>query len=245
MRLDDLEILEDSLFEKIALYRQLKTNLAGSALRFEVLEGASFHRVKLLNLTLWQPTSNLELLSSAQIPADVVAHVAWHRAGAGIIGATSADALLLTESIASAFDVYLVGRLLALSAESEFLETQVAAMAEMGMDEGLSDEDFEALLHACATTPEQGFETLRALLFDTARALVDATSASDAHAVLAAQCEGNPFGPLIHHFELSNWALYCRAYGRIERDPVAVALHEELRGDKRSLETLAERWLSV
>ena len=67
--------------------------------------------------------------------ADVVAHAAWHylaaRALAPAAGRSlSVDALFLGEAIASAFDVYLVGRLLGHAPRSTFLETQVPAMAE-------------------------------------------------------------------------------------------------------------------
>ena len=69
-------------------------------------------------------------------------------------GAQSAEALFLGEAIASAFDVYLVGRLLGHAPDSSFLETQVPAMAEAAQAAGLPDEELEAMLDGIAADPE-------------------------------------------------------------------------------------------
>ena len=58
----------------------------------------------------------------------------------------SAGALFLAESIASAFDLYLVGRLLPNAPECDFVTTQVPLMAECAGDAGLPEPAFSALL---------------------------------------------------------------------------------------------------
>src|SRR6202012_2696764 len=107
-------------------------------------------RVLFLNLTFWDPGEQGDVLASDVIPADVVTHVAWHhlaRRALDKVGAgTSADALLLGEAIASAFDLHLVGRLLGHAPDAQFLETQVPAMAEVAEAAGLDEAGFEALL---------------------------------------------------------------------------------------------------
>jgi hypothetical protein len=112
-------------------------------------------RALLLNLTFWAADSGGDVLVDDRIEADVVAHAAWHhlsaRALAHDLGAPpgpppSVDALFLGEAIASAFDVYLVGRLLGHAPQSTFLETQVPAMALAASAAGLSEDEFERRL---------------------------------------------------------------------------------------------------
>src|SRR4029079_9066859 len=133
----------------------------------------------LLNLTFWGADAGGDILESDALPADVVAHAAWHHLTAKALGATSADALFLGEAIASAFDVYLVGRLLGHAPRSTFLATQVPAMAESAMAGGLEEDAFEALLGDLAASPERAFAELRELLFDASRALFACSTAED------------------------------------------------------------------
>src|SRR5262249_32370870 len=132
---------------------------------------ARWDRILFLNLTFWSAAEPVELLVDAHVSADVVMHAAWHhltrralaRAAPG--RAPSADALFFGESIASAFDLYLVGRLLGHAPDSDFLRTQVPAMAEAAEAAGMRDHAFELLLESCADDPDRAFEDLRTLLF--------------------------------------------------------------------------------
>ena len=123
-----------------------------------------------------------------------------------------ADAFFLGESIASAFDIYLVGRLLGHAPDSEFLEGVVPAMAEVAEDAGMGDAAFDALLQSVADDPDRAFADLRDLLFDTTTALVQCDDIAGAAAVLA-KSAGRRFGPLLHYFEVANWTLFARARG--------------------------------
>jgi hypothetical protein len=165
---------------------------------------------------------------------------------------TTADGLFLGESIASAFDLYLVGRLLGHSPDAEFLETQVPAMAEAAEAAGLSEEGFEALLASIAGDPERAFEDLRELLFDAVSALFTCRGIDEAAATLD-RLEEHRFAPLLHHYELSNWILYARAYapgspGDLAPDPRVCdprvrAIDAALRSAPVSLDWLEERWV--
>jgi hypothetical protein len=248
--LDDLHIEDERSFRHVGLYDELKQALRRDGYRFRVPEGApvSWDRVVFLNLTFWDLGEQGDVLSTAAIPADVITHVAWHhlarkaleRAGAGV----SADALFFGEAIASAFDMYLVGRLLGHAPDAQFLETQVPAMAEVAAAAGLSDEAFEALLQGIAADPERAFEELRQLLFDAATALVAARGVDEAAAVLG-RFDGHRFGALLHHYEMSNWVLYARAYASEARapDPAVRALDAALRAAPVSLGWLEREWL--
>lgn len=248
--LSDLHIEDERSFRHIGLYDALKQALRRDGYRFRVPEGepASWDRVVFLNLTFWDLGEQGDVLSAAAIPADVVTHVAWHhlarralqQAGAG----ASADALFFGEAIASAFDLYLVGRLLGHAPDAQFLETQVPAMAEVAAAAGLSDEAFEALLQDIAGAPERAFEDLREMLLDAGTALSTASGVDEAAAVLE-RFDGHRFGALLHHYELSNWVLYARAYAPAARapDPAVRALDAALRAAPVALEWLEREWL--
>lgn len=156
----------------------------------------------------------------------------------------SASALFLGEAIASAFDVYLVGRLLGRAPRSTFLETQVPAMAETASAAGVSRDSFAKLLRELSRRPERAFADLRELLSDATAALFACRSGEQAHAALVA-LDGHRFSALLHRYELSNWVLYARAYGsRQGSDARVVAVDRALRRAKAPLEWLSAHWLA-
>ncbi|HEY5088865.1 MAG TPA: hypothetical protein VIK30_02790, partial [Polyangia bacterium] len=214
-------------------------------------------RALFLNLTYWSGADAADVLCDAHIPADVVAHVAWHRvvsrqlahraAGSGgAPAAPTAEALFFAESIASAFDLYLVGRLLLIEPDSDFITTQVPLMAECAQEAGLPEGAFAALMQEVAGDPERAFEDLRALLLDAVNALFACAGAAEAQSALE-RLGGHRFAPLLHHYQLSNWILYGRAYAA----PVSGAgpgvgdLDATLRQAPVSLDWLAEHWIDA
>jgi hypothetical protein len=249
--LDELAIEDESSFDHVALYADLKEVLRRHACRFRVLPGRSSgrrDRALLLNLSFWAADAGGDVLSDASIEADVVAHAAWHHLAArelapGSGGPMSVDALFLGESIASAFDVYLVGRLLGHAPRSTFLETQVPAMAETANAAGLSKAAFASLLAGFSRTPERAFEDVRELLFDAATALFACRTAEQAHTELRA-FDGHRCCALLHRYELSNWVLYARAYGGDECDRRARAVDRALRKARAPLDWLRARWIA-
>jgi hypothetical protein len=163
---------------------------------------------------------------------------------ARVAAADSPVALLFAESIASAFDLYLVGRLLEIAPESDFITSQVPIMAEAAEQAGLDEGGFARLCESVSAAPERAFEDLRALLFDVGTALLACTDASAAQDVLEGFA-GHRFAPLIHHFQLSNWILYSRAYARAAPDGPVLALERELRACPDSLAWIESRWLAA
>ena len=249
--LGDLTIDDERSFRHVAIYDKLKRVLIDDAYAFRVpVPGsprATWDRVVFLNLTFWSAAEPADVLVDRHIAADVVAHVAWHhlaRKAVAPAGALSADALMFGESIASAFDLYLVGRLLGHAPDSEFLRSQVPAMSEAAEVAGLDEDAFETLLKSTADDPERAFEDLRALLFDAATTLVHCDSV-DAAADALERFDSHRFAPLLHHYALSNWVLYARAYAptRLAPDPLVRALDASLRAAPVSLDWLEQRWL--
>ena len=244
-RIDELEIEDEVSFKHVGLYADLKKVLASSSYRFRILPPPGlWSRALFLNLTFWGPEGGGDVLPDELLPADVVTHVAWHHLAARELGPTlPASALFLGESIASAFDLYLVGRLLGHASRSSFLETQVPALQDAALSAGCSEEYFEALLESVSGDPERAFEDLRQLLFDAPTALSSCSDSAEALVVLS-RFEDHRFGMLLHHYEVSNWVLYAKAYAAgVPDDGRAIALDGLLRDADVSLELLEKRWL--
>jgi hypothetical protein len=254
----------------VALYARLKEALRRSRHRFQVPTGdgqASWDRALFLNLTFWSAGDEASVLCDEHIAPDVIAHTAWHHLaakalaspqGAGAGGPSSAAALMFCEAIASAFDLYLVGRLIANAPDSDFITSQVPIMAEAAEQAGLPEAKFSELLRTVSADPERAFEDLRALLMDVGAALFACRDARAAQAALETFV-GRRFAPLIHHFQFSNWILYARAYARSSTNSAAAAdptvtdtvantvadLDQTLRTAPVSLDWLAANWLTT
>lgn len=255
--LDELSIDDERSFGTVALYGRLKRALGRSGHRFLVpAAGAwvSWDRVLFLNLTYWSEQAGADVLCNEHIPADVLAHIAWHEiAGRHLAsgakppaGPPSAHALFFSESIASAFDLYLVGRLLIAAPDSDFITTQVPLMAERAHEGGLAEQAFAALMQDVSRDPERAFEDMRSLLLDVASALYACRGAVEAEQALERFVD-HRFEPLLHHYELSNWILYARAYGAGSPGPDAIVVETDatLREAPDALAWLVEHWLDA
>jgi len=261
LSLDQLTIDDERSFRGVALYDRLKRALRRSNHRFQIpVAGtqASWDRVVFLNLTYWSGAPGADVLCDEHIPADVVAHVAWHqvvgqqlarraaRSPGGAAPSPSAAALFFAESIASAFDLYLIGRLFVNESESDFITTQVPLMSDCAQEAGLSEAAFSALMAEVVRAPERAFEDMRVLLLDASNVLLACAGPAEAQAALEALA-GHRFAPLLHHYQLSNWILYARAYagGGPRPDASVSDLDATLRQAPVSLDWLSERWIDA
>jgi hypothetical protein len=252
--LDNLDILDEPAFAALPIYGQLKAHVVASKYPFLVPDkhtNFSWDRALFLNLTFWNGQHGADVLVEKAIPADVVAHVAWHlltnqqlekATGAQV---ASAAGMFLGESIASAFDLYLLGKLIRSAPGCDFVTTQVPIMAEAAELAGLPDKGFERLLEGVASDPERAFEDLRSYLMDVTQALLPAPSADAAQEILENH-EGHRFAPLLHHYQVSNWLLYARAYSSASQPlQAAVAkIDAQLRIASSSVGWLQEHWLA-
>jgi len=248
--LDALRIDDERAFSHIGLYSELKQVLQKTQQEFLIPAPGttlSWDRVAFLNLTYWNVGSATDVLCESRIPADVVAHIAWHRLAATNLhgdAAPTAHAMLFGEAIASAFDLYLIGRMVNHVPDAEFVETQIPIMAEAAAEAGGDEAAFTSLIEAVAEDPERAFEDLRALLFDGARQLLTCTTPEAAQAVFESFA-GHRFGCLLHHYQLSNWLLHARAHAAHDEaiDTAVADVDAQLRAAPVSLNWLAEHWL--
>ncbi len=247
---DELQIGDDRSFQHVALYASLKDVLRRSRYRFQLLPRTRpprADRALLLNLTFWAADAGGDLLVGPRVEADVVAHAAWHHLAARALGPgrrPSAADLFLGESIASAFDVYLVGRALGHAPRSTFLQTQVPAMADATAAAGMSSAGFQRLLSGLAADPDGAFSSLRELLFDATCALYACKSMQEGYRALAA-LEGHRFSALLPRYEISNWVLYARAFaGGRASDARVRGIDRRLRKHPRPLDWLSQHWVT-
>jgi hypothetical protein len=257
MTLDQLTIEDETSMARVALYGRLKQALRRSGHRFLLPETAgaiSWDRALFLNLTYWSDESAADVLCNGHVAADEIGHMAWHhvvsrelaRQAGGGPGPASTEALFFSESIASAFDLYLIGRLLDGASDSDFITTQVPLIADRALDAGLSSAAFGRLIEDVSRAPERAFEDMRALLLDVANALLACRGPEAAQTALE-QFVGHRFEPLLHHFEISNWILYARAYGARSAGPDAVVRRIDalLRQAPSALDWLDEHWIDA
>jgi hypothetical protein len=251
---DELHVGDERSFQHVALYASLKEVLRRSRYRFQLLPPTRpprADRALLLNLTFWAADAGGDLLVGPSVEADVVAHAAWHHLAAralapGARGAPrpSAAALFLGESIASAFDVYLVGRALGHAPRSTFLQTQVPAMADAAAAAGMSGTAFQRLLSGLAADPDGAFCALRELLFDATCALFACKTMQEGYRAITA-LEGHRFSALLPRYEISNWVLYARAFaGGKASDARVRGIDRILRKHPRPLDWLTEHWVA-
>ncbi len=246
--LDALRVTGARELRDDAYYPKLAELLRRDGYSFRIGPKTSAGRALLLNLSFWNPDDNADVLVGSSLPADVVAHVAWHHAARKSLGDTGAtvDGMLLGESVASAFDLYLIGHLLRDAPDAEMLQSQVPALSDVAADAGLSARAFTKLLEELADDPARAFAELRQLLFDVATQLVRCQGI-DAAAAALHQFAGHRFYALLHHYNVSNWVLHSRAYGgrvpaRVER--LVARIDAELRGCGSELTWLSDQWLS-
>lgn len=246
--IDDCRIEDEPSFRAIGLYRDLKQVLRKAAypVRLMPVDNARWDHALLLNLAFWQPGGAGDVMVDDVIPADVVCHVAWHHLATRVLTVDaqplSAEALALGEAIASAFDLYLVGRLLDCAPDSSFLETQVPALGETAEVAGVDETAFAALMESVRADPERAFEDLRQLLYDAMLGLARSADADAALGVLT-RLQDHRFGSLLHHYELANWLQHARVAPVNASADSAREVDAQLRTAGVSLDWLARRWI--
>ena len=245
-----LNIHGERAFRSVDGYAALKQMLVADQFCFRAPHAGSAHahydRVLFLNLTYWHAGEGGDVLVDDSIDADVLVHAAWHHAAAKALttaAAPTSAAMFLGESVASAFDLYVVGRMLATGKRTAYLASQVPLLRDAALASGLSEKALAALLQQVSDAPEVAFEALRELLFDAAGALLPCRNAAEAVACFD-RFAAHPYSPFLHHFALSSWVLYARAHAGpgIASDP-AVAADSSLRASPAPLTWLQENWV--
>ncbi len=246
--LADLTLRGERAFRTLPVYATLKKMLLADGFTVRVPDGAHPHhdRVTFLNLTYWNARDPSDVLADDTLEADVLAHAGWHHAARkALTGAPTAAAMFLGESVASAFDLYMVGHMLRQGKQTSYLASQVPRMTSAALDAGMSEEAWAERLGEVAADPDRAFADLRELLFDAASALVACPDLDDAAAILEGFAT-HRFHGLLHHYELSNWILFARAYAAPpdEHDD-ALTMDRAMRAAPELVPWLEAHWIAV
>jgi len=247
--LSALAIEDESDFEGMPLYPRLARALLDADVHYRVAAAgsalSSWGHVALLNHGFWTPEDSDDVLEGRVLTADVVAHRAWHHLAAEALGdaARSPEGLMLGESIASAFDAFMLGDLLTRRPQAAMLESQLPVMMDAMADAGLADTEAETVFAGFAEAPRRSFADLRSLLYGTGVALWKSDDVDGAARVLESASR-HALAPVLHHYRLATWVLYARAYASTDVDSApAIELAAELHASDDPLELLVSRWL--
>lgn len=212
-------------------------------------------RALLLNLTFWGATNGSgarvggDILVDRTLPADVVAHVAWHH-----LAAKHGPALVRPP---------LGRRPLPRRGDCERLRplprrpaprarSSVDFSRDPGARHGRGRGGRRSLRGGHRRLAQRRGPGSRGLLRvaaaapgPTPRALLRCRSATDGLRALASFDE-HPFAPLLHRYELSNWVLHARAYvaDPLAADPAVEALDQALRAAPDAVEHLRAAWVA-
>ena len=173
--LAELTICDEADYAEVTLFGRLKQVLvdAGACYRIAVPDGPLAHwaPVALLNLTYWSPEEQDDILAEPELTGDVVAHRAWHHLAHRALKTASrtVEGLLLGEAVASAFDIYLVGKLLSSAPDAAMLQSQLPLMAEVAEQAGLDEHAVQGVFERMADAPEESFEAMRSPTFRCGR----------------------------------------------------------------------------
>jgi hypothetical protein len=203
--IDGIDILEREIYTKaeIDLLRLSLKMLANH--RFAVIaEGRGMAR--LLNLLCWDAASGTEFLDDQEMPADQAIHMAIHQVIERDLGSTTPEHMLLAETIASASDLYLLGKLAKAGEETAFVTETMESFSFYYETYAAKAEHLETLLQAVLTSPFMAMSQVADFLFETGLLLFQPLS--NAEALRA--CTAHAFYPLIHHYNITNWIMAIR-----------------------------------
>jgi hypothetical protein len=248
--LDELDVHEQPALRKVPYYEELKEVLRQGRVPFRLFPEASRARADhalLLNVVFWDAGAVDDIIERPLVGAYSIPHIAWHyltaRALAPAPGRLSAGGWVLGESIASAFDLFLLGHLLREDPGAPTARVIVDRLHAAVLRAGGSDDQMRSLAGGARDDPEAAFADLRELLFVGTQALLECERSDDAFAVLR-QIDAQPLGCLFHAYRVADWVLQVKASGAKRDDEAVDRLDAELRAQRAPVAWLIDRWLT-
>ncbi len=164
---------------------------------------------RLMNLLYWRAEAKREYVDGESVYADQVVHFALHQLVATRVSANHPRVDLFAECLASAADVYLMGKLIQAGIESEFMQETLTSFGAYYEMYAQDERHFQRLLEQTGETP---FTSMLELIDYLERFCLVLLKPGEAD---AAQAELLPmtahfFYPLVHHYHVANWVLTLR-----------------------------------
>lgn len=203
-KLSDLDILEEAAFDRAGL-----TLLEPCLELLSDLDVVCFPKGRglgrLVNLLQWQVDQQLEYLDGDAVAADQVVHFALHHLWHRRIGSDHPFDLLFAECMASASDLYLLGKLSNGGEETDFLVDTLDSFGSY-YEIYSSESRLEKLVARILENPYQTMSAAVDYLFRLGVALLSPQINLEA----LARFQDDLLYPLAHHYNISNWILTIR-----------------------------------
>ena len=218
-QLEDLEVYEAETYRKANIKLLDYAHLLLSQMQTKAILFADSKGIaRIANLLLWEAGKGQEFIDGHGIYADQLIHSAIHQLLEHVLGSKHPLNMLFAECLASASDIYLLGKLSQAGQETDFLHDTLESYGSYYELYAHQDEDFVTTLNAIRRKP---FETMIALadyLFEFCEPLLYPQTVRDSTLplVMAERCH---FYPLVHHYNISNWILTIR--GKHAKPPSA------------------------
>ena len=210
LTIEALEVFEEDRFRRagIELYDLAFGFLRRTGVQFRILpQGMGLSRV--VNHLIWQADHHLEFLDGKIIHPDQVIHVATHCLLDRLWPEAGPERLLLAETLASATDLYLLGKLMRAGEEATFLEDTLGSFDYYFELYGSTSPPLEELLQTIHDAPFRAMMDLSDYLFRFCLPFLRGTI--DEQTLTRSVEKNQPFYPLIHHYHVTNWILNLRA----------------------------------
>lgn len=162
---------------------------------------------RLVNLLHWDASENLEYLDGEGVLADQIIHFAVHHVMNRFNQCNTAKGMLFAECMASAADVYLVGKLSQAGEETDFLQDTLESFSTYYEMYAVDETHLELMLSTILEQPFKAMMDLANYLFQFGSALLGAQP--DLEKLI--QLQEHFSYPLVHHYNISNWILTIRS----------------------------------
>ena len=202
--LEEMAVVEEDAFRRAGL------DLLGHSRRMlkdlriaRVPEGRGIAR--LVNLLQWDVGEHMEYLDGEVVAADQVVHFAMHHIWDQKLGSDHPLKMLFAECMASASDIYLVGKLSHAGEETDFLADTLESFGSY-FEMYSSEEELEELVIQVVEEPFETMIEAARYLFELGSCLLEQVIDMDKLILF----QDHLFYPLAHHYNISNWVLTIR-----------------------------------
>ena len=203
--------LSDLAIDEADAFRRAGIDLLDAALpllknhRFIVTPGKGLAR--LADLLNWRAGALCEHIDRRGVSADQVIHFAIHHVLDQNLEENHPGAVLLAECLASASDLYLLGKLSQAGEETAFLSDTIESMCSYYEMYAAEPDHLEQFFAAFLENPFETMVETACFLFHFGAAFLK----SEPDLAVLTRFSENARYPLVHHYNLTNWILTIRA----------------------------------
>ena len=207
----DLDIYERDAYQRAGIEL---LNPVIDLLAQERVRAISFPRgrgiARLLNLLQWEADGGLEFIDGQGTHADQLIHLGLHRLCDHKLGSADPGAMLYAECLASASDIYLLGKLSLAGEETDFLADTLESFSSYYELYSHHESHLEQLLSQLQNNPYTTMLAVADYLFQFCLCLLYPTNIEAVGRELETMAD-HVYQPLVHHYNTANWILTIRS----------------------------------